>query len=87
MSKIALEMHSFEKCYTNPLSPDFKPNTYWRCMLYLIHNRIEILSYMQPSLLKPADAQHCCAELFMAYSRWCNPSRQGWVKLRWKTSN
>ena len=66
MSKITPERHSFEECYTNPLSPYFKANTYLHHMLYLIHNRIEIPSYMQPLLLKPADAQHCCAELFMA---------------------
>ena len=35
-----------EVCYTNPLSPDFKPDTYQCRMLYLIHNRIEIPSYM-----------------------------------------
>ena len=46
MSKIMPERHSFEECYTNPLSPDFKPDTYQSRMLYLIHNRIEIPSYM-----------------------------------------
>ena len=56
MSKIPPERHSFKECYTNPVSPDFKPDTYWRRMLYLIHNRIEIPPYMQPSLLKPVDA-------------------------------
>ena len=46
MSKITPERHSFEECYTNPLSPDFKPDMYWRRMLYLIHNRIKIPPYM-----------------------------------------
>ena len=46
MSKITPERHYFEECYTNPLSPDIKPDTYRHCMLYLIHNRIEILPYM-----------------------------------------
>ena len=66
MSKIMPEKHSFEECYTNPLSPDFKPDMYQHRMLCLIHNKMEIPPYMQPLLLKPADAQHCCAELFMA---------------------
>ena len=46
MSKIAPERHSFEECYTNPLSSEFKPDTYRRRMLYLIHNKIEIPQYM-----------------------------------------
>ena len=66
MSKITPERHSFEECYTNPLSPDFKPDIYQRRILYPIHNRIEIPLYMQRSLLKPVDAQHCCVELFVA---------------------
>ena len=46
MSKITPERHSFEECYTNPLSPDFKPDTYQCRMLYLIHNRRDIPPYM-----------------------------------------
>ena len=66
MSKIMPERHSFEECYTNPLSPDFKPDTYRHHMLHLIQNRIDIPPYIEPSLLKPTDAQHCCEEIFMA---------------------
>ena len=46
MSKITPERHSFEECYTDLLSPDFKADMYRRRMLYLIHNRIEIPPYM-----------------------------------------
>ena len=50
------EGHSFELCYANPHSPDFKVDVYQKCMHCLVENKVDIPNYMQPLLLKAADA-------------------------------
>ena len=63
------ESHRFEDCYANPKNPeDFKVEVYRKRMRWLVENRVAIPDYMQPSLLRPADAQHCVAEGFMEWA-------------------
>ena len=40
-------------------------DVYRKRMRWLVENKVDIPEYMQPSLLKAADAQHCVAEGFM----------------------
>ena len=50
------EGHCFEACYANPKSQDFKVEVYRKRMRWLVENKIDIPDYLQPSLLKAADA-------------------------------
>ena len=62
------ESHRFEDCCANPKNPeDFKVEVYRKRMRWLVENRVAIPEYMQPSLLRPADVQHCVAEGFMEW--------------------
>ena len=59
------ESHRFEECYTNPKSDDFKVEVYCKRMRWMVENHMAIADYMQPSMLHPADVQHCIAEGLM----------------------